>query len=167
MIKNLLFVLVLILSTNIFASTYTFEYRNAQMKSESGKHIYVSYRLNKIEEGRSGKRYWADKISVSVNSWRYGQLDARGVLVFNRQCDHREYEPSVIVKEFPFYTSTQRSGMTSLYANLAHDIFPVVNQDYGYGAKCVYDQEIAIVINGEWLVDPGNGTHNFKFNMNY
>ncbi len=34
---------------------------------------------------------------------------------------------------------------------------------YGYNFR----QEIAVVVNGQWLTDPANGTHNFKFKMGW
>jgi hypothetical protein len=35
----------------------------------------------------------------------------------------------------------------------------------GYCFKLTTNQELAVVINGTWLVDPVSGTHNFKFNL--
>ncbi len=34
---------------------------------------------------------------------------------------------------------------------------------YGYNFR----QEIAVVVNGQWLTDPANGSHNFKFKMGW
>lgn len=34
---------------------------------------------------------------------------------------------------------------------------------YGYNFR----QEIAVVVDGQWLTDPANGTHNFKFKMGW
>ncbi|MCX5786400.1 MAG: hypothetical protein NTX59_12000 [Elusimicrobia bacterium] len=41
----------------------------------------------------------------------------------------------------------------------------IMESHIGYGYN--FRQEIAVVVDGNWLIDPVNGTHNFKFKMGW
>jgi hypothetical protein len=63
-----------------------------------------------------------------------------------------------------YYDSTNISANT-LFETQELDLKPVPPDSYGHGYN--FRQEIAVFVDGKLLIDPVNGSHNFKFKMNW
>ncbi len=148
------------------------EWSHFQLKSEQGLHLSIDFQLSRKIE--SDCAYSCPTIMVARNIW------------FNLRGNSLRPSDKVSVVFMNYYNSRNNQGAVRtplsipLWWDASSDKFTgrlkepghpqadhqVVVWTSGFGIETTqYRQEVAIVVNGEWQVDPMNGTHNFKFQM--
>lgn len=144
------------------------------LESEAGIGMSIDYVSNYSPDTTSYKPTHVDRASpLYANVWGAeltGDEDVRVVLMNYERC-----QKSVIPYTYTVDLTWQGDHFT---ANVGKDA--EITRSYyrwapgtvsfdtrwsGYGGEHVFCQELAVVVDGEWQVDPASRGHNFSFDM--
>jgi len=127
------------------------------LASRDAKSFVLSFDKQLLGNGGSSSTHdLANNIVVRARGFNAGDQVRMVVINYiiddagsSRQVDEQEIDLSY-------------SGNHRLQGRLDHAI---VIRGYNEGRQTAFRQEIAVAVNGRWLLDPINGTHNFQVDM--
>jgi hypothetical protein len=139
----------------------TVDYRKIFLQATSRDQVHLSFAISQKEVG--GERtLCANKISLGLMRYRDTAQRVRAVLI--NECRDKN---SGYVERRGEQVDLQMSYRNMTFTRyLDNECLELKKWRHGeHVTNC--KQEIAVVVDGDWLTDPVNGTHNFHFEMAY
>ena len=144
------------------------------LRSTDGTDIRLSYTLS-TTTGSSDTITNASNVVITVDNdaWHVGNIgfgqQIRAVLLGYCRPSGGGSEVAHYNQQFDVpYTHLQSGSGWGYEAQLnayAPEISSFAVRFVGIAGACIYRQELAVVVNGQWLTDPLNGSHNFNMDM--
>ena len=163
--RNFLLFLILSMATSLVFSE---DWRHAGLKSENGIEIKMDYKTRDSRpEGclKCQLTTYADPLWINISGGSLKESDKVRLVLIN--IAHYSYTPQYPSTDVNYLDLTwDKDHFTGDYKSVSQldgHLYSLPIYASGYGGIWIYDQELAIVVNGTWLVDPISKKNNFKF----
>lgn len=174
MLRNILTLTGLLMATPVLANHWS----HISLLSEDGVKVSVDYIANYHHDSsyKPTHTYTADEVHINVSSEEIGPEVRVTAVLINYESGHSYFGESHSLpwtyelidlnwqETGHFSGKLTDANVSRSYMN--YDYYhPIVIKTFGYGGTQYFHQEVAIVMNGQWLVDPISQSHNFKINL--
>lgn len=134
-------------------------WKHISLRAADGHSITIDYNPLSLGSESLGSEIIAAPLWVTVANSRFtGGEKVRAVIM-------TYYDSSVIAANTLKDTQNIDLKYNSRAFQAQGSRVQIMESHIGYGYN--FRQEIAVVVDGNWLADPVNGTHNFKFKMSW
>jgi hypothetical protein len=129
-------------------------WKNIRLQSADGAKITLDYSPSFYDGNVTAEPLW-----VTVSSPRFtGSEKVRAVIM-------TYYENSYMAGKLKDTREIDLAYNGTAFQAKNAGVNIVESLHVGYGYNCLFRQEIAVVVDGVWLSDPVNGSHNFNFEL--
>lgn len=172
MLRNTLIALALTFGANAAQAN---DWSHIKLKSAEGIEANVDYivTLHESQDYKPQHRYTAGPVYLNVSGLTLDATDQVRVVLNHYEGAGFTIAPYTYTVDL-VWTGThfsQELGNVTAINRAYYDYTPYMKGEpltirtFGYGGTFEYTQTLSIVVNGHWLTDPVNGTHDFQLNL--